>query len=125
MHYSIRALSSAYYNLGGMLYNAGVPENALAFAQRACDLGDAALESARTRDRIESRPSELVESMGALAIKDGESESPSSKDEERKQERDAVTDLERLMSRRWNLLALTQRALGDKRVSFKRVVKLH
>jgi hypothetical protein len=32
MHYSIRALSSAYYNLGGMLYNAGVPENALAFA---------------------------------------------------------------------------------------------
>ncbi|GAA5956273.1 hypothetical protein JCM8115_001674 [Rhodotorula mucilaginosa] len=119
MHYSIRALSSAYYNLGGMLYNAGVPENALAFAQRACDLGDAALESARTRDRIESRPSELVESMGALAIKDGESESPSSKDEERKQERDAVTDLERLMSRRWNLLALTQRALGDKRASYQ------
>lgn len=124
MHYSIRALSSAYYNLGGILYNAGVPENALAFAQRACDLGDAALESARTRDTIESRPSELAVSMSALAIKDDETESPSSStDEERKKQvREAVSDLERLMSRRWDLLALTQRALGDKRVSFKNVV---
>lgn len=125
MHYPIRALSSAYYNLGGMLYNAGVPENALAFAQRACDLGDAALESARIRDRIESRPSELAESMSALAIKEGETESPSSTDEERKQKQDAVTDLERLMSRRWDLLALTQRALGDKRVSFESVIEQH
>ncbi|GAA5874618.1 hypothetical protein JCM3774_004663 [Rhodotorula dairenensis] len=123
MHYSIRALSSAYYNLGGILYNAGIPESALTFAQRACDLGDAALEVAHEcGDLLESdvvRP-ELVDSMIALTLDQrGEARSQSPPDEERKQVREAVADLERLMSRRWDLLALTQRALGDKRASYQ------
>lgn len=127
MHYSIRALSSAYYNLGGILYNAGIPENALAFAQRACELGDAALEVANER-RNTFEPDEihpgLVESMTALTLdqrgqRGGETlQSQSLLDEQRTEIREAVADLERLMSRRWDLLALAQRALGDKRVSF-------
>ncbi|GAA5982183.1 hypothetical protein JCM10908_004771 [Rhodotorula pacifica] len=120
LHYSIRAVSSAFYNLGGILYNAGVPENGLAFAQRACNLADAALQAAHAQGLLIPERSELAQSMSALSLSEGEPKLRSKElADELEQRREAMADLDRLMSRRWDLLALTQRALGDKRASYQ------
>lgn len=115
LHYAIRALSSALYNLGGILYNANMADSGLAFVERACQLASAALQTAESRELL-AGGSDLVESMEGLALAPDVTDKSTEPSDEA-QRREAVQDLERLMARRWDLLALTQRSLGNKQVS--------
>lgn len=114
LHYAIRALSSALYNLGGILYNAGSSATGLPFIQAGCDLASAALDLDEAR-AVFSTSIDALDSFRQLSLDDDVP--PESAREEERQRHDAVKDLERVMARRWDLLALTQRALGDKAVS--------
>ena len=40
---SLRSVASAYYNIGGALFNAGKPEAAIRFVRRACEISQAAV----------------------------------------------------------------------------------
>ena len=89
--YSLRTLASAYYNIGGTLYNAGKSEAAIRFIKRSCQIGKAALEAA-------SREEDAFLSTG----------------EEDSSRIEALADLRKHMPKRWELLALAQQAIGEK-----------
>lgn len=114
LHYSIRTLTSAFYNIGGTLFNAGRPEVASKFVQRACDLSAQVLDQARTDGLLRATGQadhiELSLDFEKLQLADGD------EGKEEKELRDALQDFERLTSRRWELLATTQYAIGDKKV---------
>jgi separase len=110
LHYSLRTLSSAYYNLGGTLFNAQQPDGAVRFCRQACEVSSAALRTARAEGG--EREDELVGKLAGLNLEEG-----GEKDmKEKKEQQEAVRDLERLMARRWELLGLASHAVGDKKV---------
>ncbi|BGO99409.1 separin protein [Rhodotorula toruloides] len=116
LHYSIRTLTSACYNIGGTLFNAARPELAVNFVQRACDLSAKVLDQARSDDLLPSSSGadhdELSSQLDSLKLATGEV------GKEEKELREAQQDFERLMSRRWELLAMTRYAMGDKRAAY-------
>ncbi|GAA5885666.1 hypothetical protein JCM6882_007518 [Rhodosporidiobolus microsporus] len=123
LHYSLRTLSSAYYNLGGSLFNASQPDAAVRFVRRACEVASSALAAAReagllprasARGEGEGEEEGLVQGLEGLEI--GQ-KGKGKEDKEDKEQREAVQDLERLMARRWELLALSAHAVGDKKTA--------
>lgn len=84
---SLRALTSTLYNIGGILYNASKPESAIKFILSACSIGQAILALPETGIDACER---LVELQG---------------------------EYKRVMSKRWELLALCYHGIGEKRVS--------
>jgi hypothetical protein len=103
-HYGLRSVASAYYNIGGTLFNASKPEAAIRFVRRACQITEAALK----KDE-----SGVVQSLAALSISDQKSADGGPAVEERQQ---ALTDLQKHLSKRWELLALAQHSIGEKKV---------
>lgn len=93
---SIRYVVSALYKIGGTLYNASKPELAIKFIERACQLGSAviAVELAGGRD---------VDMNGE-------------EDSERAARIKSMEELRNYMPKRWELLALSYYAIGDKQV---------
>ncbi|GAA5830726.1 hypothetical protein JCM11251_001054 [Rhodosporidiobolus azoricus] len=119
LHYSLRTLSSGYYNLGGSLFNASQPEAAVRFVKRACDVASAAWNAGRKEGMVgQVEAGEggdgMVEVLGRLNLGAGK---PENDRKEEKDKREAVRDMERLMSRRWELLALSAHAIGDKKTA--------
>ncbi|BGP62219.1 separin protein [Rhodotorula toruloides] len=116
LHYSVRTLTSAFYNIGGTLFNAGRPELAVNFVQRACDLSAKVLDQARRDGPLPSSSGydhdELSSQLDKLKLDSGEN------GKEEKELREALQDFERLMSRPWELLAMTRYAMGDKRAAY-------
>ena len=119
--YSLRTLASAAYNIGGTLFNAGRAADALGFARQACELGERVVEKARGEGLLGERERDVLEGfaelrLGGEAAGEGGEEEKSRSDEERKGMVEAARDFERLMGRRWELLALVQHQIGDKKV---------
>ena len=117
--YSLRTLASAAYNIGGTLFNAGRAADALGFARQACELGERVVEKARGEGLLGER--DVLEGFAELRLGDeapgeGVEDEKSRSDEERKGMVEAARDFERLMGRRWELLALVQHQIGDKKV---------
>lgn len=108
-HHSIRSLASALYNIGGTLYNESKPESALRFVQRSCDLTKAATQSLDGHD-------DLAAAMDRLTVKEGKLNDSA---EEASARQEAVRDMTRHLSKRYELLALCHQAVGDKKVSLR------
>ncbi|GAA5821500.1 hypothetical protein JCM3770_000600 [Rhodotorula araucariae] len=118
--YSLRTLASACYNIGGTLFNAGRAGEAVGFVRRACELGERVLRRARDEGLLEDEGA-VLEGIAELNLGDEEAlvgEERDKRDKEKAEMRDAVRDFERLMGRRWELLALTQHQVGDKRDAY-------
>ncbi|GEM07556.1 cysteine peptidase C50 [Rhodotorula toruloides] len=116
LHYSIRSLTSAFYNIGGTLFNAGWPERAVNFVQRACQLSARVLDEARSEGLLPASRGgahdDLLSQLDKLKLDAGD------EGKEEKELREALQDFERSMSRRWELLAMTQYAVGDKKAAY-------
>ncbi|GAA6007706.1 hypothetical protein JCM10207_004847 [Rhodosporidiobolus poonsookiae] len=112
-HYSLRTLTSAAYNLGGTLFNAGLPDAAGRFCALACGVAAAVLGRARAEGVLSDEGEGLVERMRGLEVGDEEG----TEREREKETKEAMRDLERLMSRRWELWALAAHAVGDKKTA--------
>ncbi|BGP39728.1 separin protein [Rhodotorula kratochvilovae] len=120
--YSLRTLASACYNIGGTLFNAGRAADALGFVRRACEIGERVLRCAMAEGLLEAEgEGDVLEGIAELKL--GEEEELSEEERERRRKekeemRDAARDFERLMGRRWELLALTQHQVGDKKAAY-------
>ncbi|GAA5968747.1 hypothetical protein JCM11641_000719 [Rhodosporidiobolus odoratus] len=116
LHYSIRTLASAYYNIGGTLFNSGLAGEAGRFVTRACEITASALSAARNSGLLsagaEGEHDGLAEKLGEMALEDGGAEG-----KKEMEKREALRDLERLMGRRWELRALAAHAVGDKKAA--------
>ncbi|GJN89037.1 hypothetical protein Rhopal_002011-T1 [Rhodotorula paludigena] len=125
-HYALRTLASAGYNLGGTLYNAQRADAAGAFVELACEVGEAALLRAREvglTSREGSEEGELLEGIEKLKIaseEDGEDDEDAreKRGAVEKEMKEAVADFERLMGRRYELLALVRHAIRDKKNAY-------
>ncbi|GAA5908652.1 hypothetical protein JCM5296_006001 [Sporobolomyces johnsonii] len=117
LHYSIRTLASTLYNIGGTLFNVQKPEAAVRFVQRACELGSEALARAREEGAEGEGDDGLLEQMGRLKL-DHEGKEDEKRRKDKEERKEAVRDLERLMARRWELLALAQHAVGEKKAAY-------
>lgn len=84
----MRAVSNTAYTLAGVLYNATLATHAIPFAQRACTVGERALELGATRD------DEMMDT--------------DSRDKD-------IRALREHMARRWELLAVCQLKATDRR----------
>ncbi|GAA6027635.1 hypothetical protein JCM8097_007957 [Rhodosporidiobolus ruineniae] len=118
-HYSLRTLASAFYNLGGTLFNAQMPDSAVRFCRRACEVATAALERGRGEGLLSCAAEGedgLEEGMRRLTV--GEENGDGKGEKERKEKVEALKDLDRLMARRWELLGLASHAVGDKKSAF-------
>ena len=93
---SIRYVVSALYKIGGTLYNASKPESAIKFIQRACQLGRAVI---------------------AVELDGGDVEMNGEEDAEASARIKSMEELRNYMPKRWELLALSYHAIGDKQVS--------
>ncbi|GAA5849620.1 hypothetical protein JCM8547_000513 [Rhodosporidiobolus lusitaniae] len=125
LHYSLRTLSSTFYNLGGTLFNAGMPDAAGRFCRRACEVSSAVLGQARREGLLVSEQQEaeegdaLLEGLGRMKlVKEKREKGRKRTEKEEKDVREAVRDLESLMARRWELVALAQHAVGDKKGAY-------
>ncbi|GAA5945755.1 hypothetical protein JCM3775_005840 [Rhodotorula graminis] len=119
--YSLRTLASAAYNIGGTLFNAGRAADALGFVRQACELGERVVDKARGEGLLGER--DVLEGIAELRLGDeaageGGEEERKRSDEERKGMVEAARDFERLMGRRWELLALVQHQIGDKKAAY-------
>lgn len=85
----VRSLTSAFYNIGGTLYNASRPQSGIRFLQRSCDVGDAVLRYEQSTASLSERSSSDLESLA---------------------------EIRRHMPKRWELLALSYHGIGEKRV---------
>ncbi|GAA5958016.1 hypothetical protein JCM21900_004746 [Sporobolomyces salmonicolor] len=117
LHYSIRTLASTFYNIGGTLFNVQKPEAAVRFVQRACELGNEALVRAREEEREGEGADGLMEQMERLKL-DHAVKEDQKRDKDTEERKEAVRDLERLMARRWELLAVAQHAIGEKKAAY-------
>ncbi|CEQ40338.1 SPOSA6832_01949 [Sporobolomyces salmonicolor] len=117
LHYSIRTLASTLYNIGGTLFNVQKPEAAVRFVQRACDLGNEALVRAREEEGEGKGADGLMEQMERLKL-DHAVKEDQKRDKDTEERKEAVRDLERLMARRWELLAVAQHAIGEKKAAY-------
>ncbi|GAA5868801.1 hypothetical protein JCM1840_005124 [Sporobolomyces johnsonii] len=117
LHYSIRTLASTLYNIGGTLFNVQKPEAAVRFVQRACELGSEALARAREEEGEGEGEDGLMEQMGRLKL-DHEGKEDEKRRKDKEERKEAVRDLERLMARRWELLAIAQHAIGEKKAAY-------
>ncbi|KAL8280628.1 hypothetical protein RQP46_006951 [Phenoliferia psychrophenolica] len=86
-HYSLRTVASAYYNIGGALFNASKPEAAIRFAMHACEISQAAVDGWSKREE----GAEEAEDVAA-----------------------AMEDLRNHVAKRYELLALANQAIGNK-----------
>ncbi|GAA6064363.1 hypothetical protein JCM10212_005877 [Sporobolomyces blumeae] len=121
MYYSIHSVASTLYNIGGRLYSAEMPDAAVRFVEQSCRLTRDALEAFERRDaRVEE---DLGEGLKELKIEDGPSELDEGTERnrahaKRKDEIDEVKkDLQKVRSRRWELLAMAQHAVGDRQAA--------
>lgn len=90
-HYSLRSVASAYYNIGGALFNASKPEAAVRFARRAAEMSSATVRTWERRGEGSQEPTAGME--------------------------DSISDMRKHLSRRYELVALAHYGVGDKAVS--------
>ncbi|GAA5914661.1 hypothetical protein JCM8208_000403 [Rhodotorula glutinis] len=121
--YSLRTLASVSYNIGGTLFNAGRAADALGFVRQACELGERVVDKARGEGLLGDVERDVIEGFAELRLGDeamgeGGEEERRRKEEERRGMVEAARDFERLMGRRWELLALVQHQIGDKKAAY-------
>ncbi|SGZ17700.1 BQ5605_C020g09137 [Microbotryum silenes-dioicae] len=112
--YWIRSLASAYYNLSGLLYNAGKPESTTRFVQRACEITGAVLTL--TSSTMEDA---LVEEMDALTLASIDSEASSRTKMERME---LQADCWKYATKRFELLALAHHSIGEQKAALRAYV---
>ncbi|SCZ93128.1 BZ3500_MvSof-1268-A1-R1_Chr6-2g08479 [Microbotryum saponariae] len=112
--YWIRSLASAYYNLSGLLYNAGKPESTTRFVQRACEITRAVLTMSSST--VEDA---LVEEMDALTLASMDSEGSSRTKMERME---LQADCWKYATKRFELLALAHHSIGEQKAALQAYV---
>lgn len=102
---SVRSLASALYNVAGTLYNESKPESAIKFIKLSCELTDAGVRQdgldvlSQALDHLSIKDSKQDDSVDAAAAKS-----------------EVQHDLANHLSKRFELLALCQQAIGEKQV---------
>ncbi|BGP15795.1 separin protein [Rhodosporidiobolus nylandii] len=119
LHYSLRTLSSAFYNLGGTLFNSSLPDAAVRFCRLSCAVSSAAIARAREEGLLSEAGEEALEdAIARLTVEEKVGKDAKAE----KEKRDAMRDLQKLAARRSELLALAAHAVGDKKSAYESYV---
>ncbi|SCV67820.1 BQ2448_5431 [Microbotryum intermedium] len=116
--YWIRSLASAYYNLSGLLFNAGKPESTIRFVQRACEITRTVLVSSSS-----TAEGALVEEMDTLSITSTVAPADSERSLRTKTElMELQVDCRKYATKRFELLALAHHSIGEKTAALQAYV---
>ncbi|ORY92414.1 peptidase family C50-domain-containing protein [Leucosporidium creatinivorum] len=119
-HFSIRAIASASYNIAAQLFNAGKPEMAVKFAKRAAETTQSAVDELKL---VMDGEEGIETGLAKLSLVYGEEKAQKEAEEKRlqkvKERNEAIKEAgEKYLSKRWELMALCQQAIGDKKLAY-------
>lgn len=114
-HFSIRSLTGACYNMACQLFNSSKPEAAIKFAQRAAETSQLAVE--QWRRRTAGGDGDLDQQLAKLSLDGKVVEGEEKAREKAARVEEAMKDVaDKYLTKRWELVALCQHAIGDRKV---------